>query len=117
LALELELSLKVPLNRRCTFKTKERCSACEGHGNHAYECPSIKCSKCEEFEHYGYQCPSKSLHIDIVRIDDIDNSRIVEDVHIPSGVTSGVDEIIKSSTPAHHEIHVHEESISDIQGA
>jgi len=48
-----------------------------GYGHYAY--PSIKCSKCEEFEHYNYQCPSKSQHIDNVQIDDIDNSRIVDD--------------------------------------
>ena len=53
-----------------------------------------------------------------MRIDDIDSSRIVEDVHIPSVVTSDVvDELIKSSTPALDEIHVHEEIISNVQDA
>jgi len=61
--------------------------------------------------------PSKSLQIDIVCIDDIDNL-IVEDVHIPSEATSDiVDELLKSSTPTLDGIHVHEESISDIQDA
>ena len=63
--------------------------------HHAYECPSIKYSKCEEFGHYDYRCPSKSLHIDVVRINDMNNSRIVEGVHIPSEVTSDVTELIK----------------------
>ena len=31
--------------------------------------------------------PSKSQHTDNVQIDDINNSRIVEDVHIPFDVT------------------------------
>jgi len=59
---------------------------CEGYGYYTYECPSIKCSKCGEFEHYDYQCPSK----DNVQIDDINNLKIVEDVHIASEVTSDV---------------------------
>ena len=51
-------------------------------------------------------------------IDDMDNSRIVEDVRIPNEVTSDiVDELIKSNIPALDEIHVPEESISDIQDA
>jgi len=52
-----------------------------------------------------------------VRLDDIDNSRIIENFHIPSKVTGDVNELIKSSTPTLDEIHVHEENISDIQNA
>ena len=66
--------------------------------NTAYVCPSIKCSKCEHFEHYNYQCPSKSQHTDNVQIDDINNSRIIEVVHITSEITSDVDELVKTST-------------------
>ena len=72
--------------------------------------------KCGEFGHYDYQCSSKSQHTDDVQIDDIDNSRIVEDVHIHSVVTNNVDELVKTSTPARDETHVHE-SISDVQNA
>ena len=90
LALELESSLRAPLNRS-TFKTRERCFTCEGYGHHANECSSIKCSNCGEFRHNGYQCPSKSQHTNNVQIDDIDNSKIVEDVQIPSEVTSDDD--------------------------
>jgi len=56
-------------------------------------------------------------HIDIVCIDDINNSRIIEDVHIPFEITSDVDELIKSSALTLDEIYVHEESISDIHEA
>jgi len=84
LALELKLSI---------FKIKERCFICEGYGYCAYEYPLIKCSKCGEFEHYDYQFSSKSQHTDNVQIDDVDNSRIVEDVHIPSEVTNDVDDL------------------------
>ena len=47
-----------------------------------------------------------------MRIDDIDNSRIIKDVCISSEVTSDVsEELIKSSTPTLNEIHAHEKSI------
>ena len=108
LSLELELS---------TFKIRQRCSTCEGCGHFAYECLSIKCSKCGEFEHHDYRCPSKSQHTDNVQIDDIDNSRIAEDGHMPSGITSDVDELVKSSTPILDETCVHKECISDVQDA
>ena len=100
-----------------TFKTREPYSTCAEYEHYVYEYPSTKCSKCEKFEHYDYRCPSKSQHTDNVQIDDIDNSRIVKDAHIPSKVTSDVDDLIKSRTPILDEIHVHEEIISDIQDA
>ena len=60
----------------------------------------------------------KSQLTDNVQIDDIDNSRIVEDVHIPSEVTSDVfDELIKTSTPTLDETYVHEENISNVHDA
>jgi len=40
----------------------------------------------------------------------------VEDVHIPSEITSDVD-LIESSMPTLDEIHIHEENISDVQDA
>ena len=76
------MSLRAPLHKGSTFKTRKRCFTCEGYGHHAYKCSLIKCSKYGEFGHYDYQCPSKSLHIDIVSVNDFDNLRIVEDVHI-----------------------------------
>ena len=50
-----------------------------------------------------------------MQINDIDNSTIVGNVHIPSKVTSDVDELVKSSTLKLDETHIHEESISDFQ--
>ena len=41
-------------------------------------------SKCEGYGHYDYQCPSKSQHVGIVPSDDVDNSKVVEDVYVPS---------------------------------
>jgi len=56
----------------------------------------------------------KSTYSDNVQIDDIDNSRFVEDVHITSEVTSDVDELVKSSAPTLEETHIHEENINDV---
>ena len=62
--------------------------------------------------------PSKSRHTDNVQIDDIDNSRIVEDVHMPFEVINDVvDDLVKSSAPAFDETHVHEERNNDIRYA
>ena len=42
--------------------------------------------------------------------------RIIDDIHILSGVTSDVvDELVKSNAPTIDETHVHEKSISDVQ--
>ena len=49
---------------------------------------------------------------------DINNSKIVEDVHILSEITINVvDDLIKSNTPIVDEIHIHEESVNDVQNA
>ena len=135
MTLELESSLRAPLNRKSTFKTRKwcstcegyghhaygctsiKCSTCEGYGDHAYKCPSIKCYKCGEFGHYDYQCPSNCQHNDIVHTDEINNSRIVKDVHIPLEVNSDVDKLVKSNTTTLDKTHVHEENISDVQDA
>ena len=51
-----------------------------------------------------------------MQVDDIDNSRIVEDVHISSELTNDViDDLVKSSMLTLDETHVHEENISDVQ--
>ena len=53
-----------------------------------------------------------------MKIDDIDNSKIIEDIHIHFEVTSDVvEELIKTSTSTLDETHIHEENISDIQDA
>ena len=45
---------------------------------------------------------------------DVDDSRVVEDVYVPSEITSVVDDtLIHFSTPILNEIHVSSESISD----
>jgi len=50
-------------------------------------------SKCEEYGHYDYQCLSKSQHVSIVPSDDVNDSKVVEDVHVPSKTTSIIEDI------------------------
>ena len=50
-------------------------------------------SKCEGYEHYDYQCFSKSRHVNIVPNDDIDDSNVFEDVHVPFKITSIIEDI------------------------
>ena len=52
-----------------------------------------------------------------MQIGDIDNSRIVEDVHVTLEVTSDVYELVKTSTPTLDETHIHEGNINDVQDA
>ena len=62
--------------------------------------------------------PLEESYTNNVQIDDIDNSRIIEDVHISSEVTSDVvDELVKSNIPKLNKTRVHEENVSDIQDA
>ena len=47
----------------------------------------------EGFEHYDYQCLSKSRHVSIVPSDDIDDSKVIEDVHVLSQTTCIIEDI------------------------
>jgi len=57
------------------------------------------CSKCEGYRHYDYQCPSKSQYVSTVSSDDIDNSKVVEDVHAPKTVNIIEDILVGYDTP------------------
>ena len=41
------------------------------------------CSKCEGYGHYDYQCLSESQHVRIVSSDEVDVSKVIEEVHVP----------------------------------
>jgi len=47
-----------------------------------------RCSKCERYGHSDHQCPSESQHARIVPSDDVDDSKVVKDVHVPYRTTS-----------------------------
>jgi len=59
----------------------------------------------------------RRVNIDNVQINDIDNSRIVDNVHIHFEITSDVDEIVKTSTPTLDEVHIHKKNNSDVWDA
>ena len=48
--------------------------------------------KYEGYEHYDYQCPSESRHDNIVPSED-DDSKVVENVHVPFKFTSVIEGI------------------------
>jgi len=52
-----------------------------------------RCSKCEGYEHHDFQCPSESQHIRTVPIDDVDDSKVVEDVQVPPKTVSIIEDI------------------------
>jgi len=92
-----------------------------------------RCSKCVRYGHYHYQCPSKSRHVSIVS-SDVDDSKVVEDVHVLSktisiienilvgfntlildegrvfykGTSEVMDVIVESGTPLTVDVHVHD---------
>ena len=51
-----------------------------------------RCSKCEGYGHHDYQCPSESQHIRIVPIDDIDDSKVVDNVQVPPKIVSIIED-------------------------
>jgi len=57
---------------------------------------------------------SKSQHVNIVLCDDVDDSKVVEDVCVPSEITSDVvNALVESSTPIPSDIYVHEDDTSE----
>jgi len=51
------------------------------------------CSKCERYRHYDYQCPSESQHVRTVLSDDIDDSKVIVDVRVPSKTATIIENI------------------------
>ena len=73
-----------------------------------------RCPKCEEYEYYDYQCPSESQHVTTMLTDDVDDSKVVEDVHVHFKATSIIEDItVSSDTPIIDEISVSSDSASD----
>ena len=65
-----------------------------------------RCTKCERYGHYNYQCPLKSRHVSIVSSDDVDDLKVVKDIHVPSTTTSIIENIsVGSDTPILDEGH------------
>jgi len=71
-------------------------------------------SKCERYGHYDYQCPSKSQHVRTVSSDNVDDSKVVENVHVPSITASIIENIsVDSDTLIIDEVHICSDSTND----
>ena len=75
----------------------------------------VWCSTCEEYGHYDYQCPSKSRHVRVISSDDVDDSNVIEDVHVPSKTASIIEDIsVDSDTPILDEGHTSYEGTIEV---
>ena len=52
-----------------------------------------RCSKCEGYEHYDYRCPSESQHVRTVPSNDVDDPKVIEDVHVSPMTASIIKDI------------------------
>jgi len=91
-----DVALKLDLTFKTLVNTNARCSQCEGYG------------------HYDYQCPSESQHVKTVPTNDVDDSKVVENVHVLSKTASIIEDIaVGSDTSIIDEIHKSSDSASD----
>ena len=74
----------------------------------------VWCSKCEEYEHYDYQCSSESQHVRIVSSDEVDVSRVIEKVHIPSNTVSIIEDTTVGADMIIDEIHMSNSASDDV---
>ena len=113
-----DFALKIDLTFKGIVSAKawEQCSKCEGYEQYNYQCPSWeKYSKCEEYWHFDYQCPLESRYVNIVPINDVDDSKVVENDRVPSEISSVVEEpLVNSDAPIIDESHVSSADISDV---
>ena len=73
-----------------------------------------QCFKCEGYRHYDYKCPSESQHVRTVSSDDVDDSKVVENVHVPSITASIIENIsVGSDTLIIDEVHIYSDSTND----
>ena len=91
-----DVSLKLDLTFKIIVNTKGWCSKSKGYG------------------HYDYQCPSESQHIRTVPIDNIDDSKVVEDVQVPPKTVSIIEDIVVDfDTPINDETQMSPDCASD----
>jgi len=97
----IEEAFNVALRLDLTFKTLVNVKA--------------RCSKCEGYGHYDYQYPSESQHVIIVSSDEVDISRIIEKVHVPSNIVSIIeDTAVGADTLVIDEIHMSASASDDM---
>ena len=75
----IEEAFDVALKLDLTFKTLVNAKA--------------QCSKCKGYGYYDYQCPSECQHVRTVSSNDVDDSKVVEDVHVPLKTASIIEDL------------------------
>jgi len=97
----LEEAFDVALRLDLTFKTL---------GN-----AKTRCSKCDGYEHYEYQCPSESQHVRIVSSDEVDVSKVIKKVYVPSNIVSIIENrAVGADTLVINEIHMSDSACDDV---
>ena len=72
------------------------------------------CSKCTGYGHYNYQCTSESQHVRTVPTDEVDGSKYVKDVQVPSKTVNIIEDMaVDSDTQIIDEIHMSSDSAND----
>jgi len=71
----------------------------------------------EEYGYYNYQYPSASHRVRIVPSDNVDDSKVVEDVHVPSKTASIIEDISLGSDTTIIEGHASYENTSGVVDA
>jgi len=59
---------------------------------------NVRCFKCEGYEHYDYQCLSECQHVRTVSSNDVNDLKVVEDVHVPLKTASIIEDILVDPT-------------------
>ena len=69
---------------------------------------------CEGYGYYDYQRPSESRHVRIVSSNNVNDSKVVDDVNILLEITNIVKKIlVDSCTPIIDEVHVSSDSTNN----
>ena len=83
-----DVALKIDLTFKMLVNAKARCPECEGYT-------------------LWLSVPLESQHVRIVPNDDIDNSKVVEDVHVPSNTAGIIEDVsVGSDTPIINKVHM-----------
>ena len=77
-----------------------------------------RCSNCGWYEHCDYQCPLESQHVRTELSEDVDDLKVVEDVHISSKTASIIEDIsVSFDTSIIEEGHASYEDTSEVAEA
>ena len=77
--------------------------------------PRSGCSICEGYGHYDFQCFLESQHVRIVSSDEVDVSRVIEEVHVPFNTVSIIeDTTVGADTLVIDEIHMSDSASDDV---